>query len=155
MGDIPVHIGVQNSPLVLQPISLSCVQCAPDRLAEEILAMYMADLTFQTPQLLGSLSVLGNPTQLIENIGIGFHKFVSIPRQSLEDGPQAFVWGAGRGFVALLQHVSEGTFTSLSTFSDSLARNLEKLSSDDQYKRARQRMRNSGGDFFWNGFICT
>ena len=51
-------------------------------------------------------------------------------------------------FVALLQHVSEGTFTSLSTFSDSLARNLEKLDSDDQYKRARQRMRNSGGDFF-------
>eukprot|EP01083_Nonionella_stella_P089908 251096_1 len=146
-GEIPVHIGVHNSPLVLQPISLSSVQCAPDRLIHEMLAMYMADLAFQTPALLGSLNALGNPTQLIENIGMGFHKFVSIPRQSLADGPQAFVWGAGRGFVALLQHVSEGTFTSVSTFSDSLARNLERLSSDDQYKRARQRMRNTSDSF--------
>merc|ERR1712190_675904 len=67
------------------------------------------------------------------------------------DGPQAFVWGAGRGFVALLQHVSEGTFTSVSTFSDSLARNLERLSSDNQYKRARQRMRNSSSSSLIGG----
>ncbi len=141
-GEIPVHIGAHNSP---------SVQCAPNRLIHEILAMYMAHLAFQTPALLGSLNVFGNPTQLIKNIGMGFHKFIEIPRQSLSDGPQAFVWGAGCGFIALLQHVSEVTFTSLSTFSDSLAGNLEKIvttGNDDQYTRIRQRMRNESTSIF-------
>ena len=54
-----------------------------------------------------------------------------------------FLRSLGHGTLALFQNLSEGTFTSLSSLSGSLARNLEKLHAEDNYSRKRENLRAS------------
>ena len=157
ISELPVVVGVEKTPLVLQSLSLSNVQCAVDRLFMEFLSSYLGDLLLRSPMVLGSLSLLGNPTQFIEHVGTGFRDLIEIPMDSLNDGVQAFFWGVGRGVVALAQNVSEGTFTSVSAFSESLARNIERLSvssRDLQNARATagQNVLGSGSNSLASGF---
>ena len=126
--EMPVHVGVGKAPLTLRSVNLSHVRCAKDKLLRELSSYYFADLLYKTPQLLGSLDIIGNPTQLIAHVRDGVSSMVSIPMESLNDGPSAFVWGTGRGMLTMLQHLSTGTFSSVASFSDSVARNIERIS---------------------------
>ena len=151
MRELPIHIGLGKAPFKFQPISLSFVNSAPDHFFKNIGSTYFADIILRSPQVLGSLNTLGNPSQLVENVATGFKKLISTPIDSLNNNESktAFIWGLGNGFMHLLQHVSEGTFTSLSTFSDSLARNVERLSTDENYSKTRQQMRNNSDNYGW------
>jgi hypothetical protein len=53
-------------------------------------------------------------------------------------GPRAVVRAMGGGIVSLFRHTSEGTLSSLSAFTSSLSKNLERLAPEDLYSLERQ-----------------
>ena len=88
----PMFLGVKQMPVVLKPVLVSNVLCAPNRLVKELAATYLADTILRSPVLLGSLDLLGNPTQFINSVATGFTNLVTIPASALQNGPSAFVW---------------------------------------------------------------
>jgi hypothetical protein len=115
------------------------VHCPPDRLLRELVAGYTASAIARSPLLLGSLDLLGNPTFWLQSVGAGVRDLLLLPRNALGQGPRAFVGAVGGGLLSLLRHTTEGTLTSVSGFSSSLARNMERLSgSEGSYSARRQ-----------------
>jgi hypothetical protein len=132
-----VFVGVGQMPLLLSAVELNAVYCAANPLVREMLANYLADAVVRTPVLLGSLDLLGNPTFLVQSLGKGLHDLVELPRNALPQGPTAFVSALGGGFLSFLHHAGEGSLTSVSGFSNSLARNVEQLSPEDLFTLQR------------------
>ena len=114
-------------PLSFAPVSLVSVLCSGDRLVKELSANYVADAILRSPVLLGSLDLLGNPTNLFSNFAAGFHDLFVLPTRAIPRGPLAFIGAFGSGVSSLLQHISEGTLQSVSGFTHSLARHVDAL----------------------------
>jgi hypothetical protein len=131
-------VGVGQMPVLLNAVELDAVCCAVDPLVRELLAKYLADAVVRTPMLLGSLDLLGNPTFLVQSLGKGLHDLVALPKNALPEGPTAFVRALGGGVISLLQHAGEGSLTSVSGFSNSLARNVDQLSPEDLFSFQRE-----------------
>jgi hypothetical protein len=94
------------------------------------------------PSLLGSLELMGNPTNLLRNVGRGFFDLILLPMEGIMSGhPYHILTGLGQGVSSLLRHSSQGTLMTVSGLSSSLARNLEKLSWDPGHQASRQQQR--------------
>ena len=81
------------------------------------------------PQILGSLALVGNPTNLIRNFTAGIVDLVSLPIAGARLGPFGLLAGIGRGASSFVQHVSVGTLSSVSGITQSVAKNLDRLTS--------------------------
>jgi hypothetical protein len=126
-GVVPVFLGAEQMPVSLGSVSLRCVYCPLERLMRELASMYLASALARSPLLLGSLDLLGNPTFLLQSVGAGVRDLLMLPRNALGQGPRAFIGAVGGGLMSLLRHTTEGTLTSVSGFSTSVARNMERL----------------------------
>ena len=74
------------------------IHCVPQLLFEAIVAKYMAEAIYRVPALLGSLGLLGNPTQLVQHFTLGLYDAVAEPLGPLLRGSlSGFVLGLGRG----------------------------------------------------------
>ena len=82
--------------------------CSASRLVQELLANYVTDAIVQSPVLLGSMDILGNPTFLVQSLSRGLHDLISMPNNALPQGPRAFVRAMGGGVLSLLQHIAQG-----------------------------------------------
>jgi hypothetical protein len=141
----PVFLGAEQMPVSLSAVSLQSVHCSAERLVHELAANYLADAIVRSPLLLGSLDLLGNPTFLVHSLGKGMHDLVYLPSSAVSRGPAAFVRAIGGGLASLARHAAEGTLTSVSGFSRSLARNVERLSPADLYSLQRELTRRDRG----------
>lgn len=148
-----VFLGVERMPVHLSMVSLKSTCCSADKLVRDIAGGYLADVLVRTPVLLGSLSLLGNPTFLVESFGRGLQDLVNMPKDALSQGPSAFARAMVGGVVSLLQHVTHGTLTSVSGFSNGLARNVEQLSPEDRFSLQREMLRARPPDGLGRGLI--
>ncbi|KAH9247242.1 hypothetical protein BASA81_015185 [Batrachochytrium salamandrivorans] len=121
-----VFVGIDRTPLSLWPVSAANVRCSVAHLGSELAANYLADLLLNSPALLGSLEIIGNPTGFIRSLALGVHALVATPFRELKRGwgPRGLLRGVVLGWLGLLSHVADGALTSVSGFSASLARNL-------------------------------
>lgn len=144
----PVYLALHKTPLHFAPLSLVAVFAYPQRLATELGANYVADALLRSPAVLGSLEMIGNPTALARDISTGVVDLFRMPLEHLKHSwsPILFVQGLGRGWNSMLRHVSRGFLTSVAGFASSAARNLDRLSLDENYVRTRQRER-----LIWKG----
>lgn len=74
------------------------------------------------------MHVLGDPTQLVEQIGTGLTDFVTITREEILAGGKK---GFGKGFNSLVQNVVGGPFLALSKATGSFADIVFNLSSNE------------------------
>ena len=75
-----------------------------------------------SPALLGSLSLLGNPTILMRSLRADLR--CARAARGARHGPKQFVAGLGAGTSSLLKHVSHGALTSVSDFATAVANNI-------------------------------
>eukprot|EP00474_Spongospora_subterranea_P000863 CRZ01321.1 hypothetical protein [Spongospora subterranea] len=122
------YLGCQSLPVRLSAVELKSVLSSSDRLIKELSANYLADVIMISPLLFGSMDLLGNPTQLISSFSKGIQGLVRLPSRALTRGPRALAWATLQGIGSLLQNISEGTLTSVSGFTHSLARNVDGVS---------------------------
>ena len=92
---------------------------------------------------------LGNPSVLIRNVTDGIYDLFHLPYVGMRHGPSGFMSGISEGATSLLKHLSlgkkdatgrlthlfftSGTLTSLTTFANSVARNMDRLAMDSEH----------------------
>jgi hypothetical protein len=90
-------------------------------------ASYAADALVRSPQLVGSLQLLGAPTSLLRAVAAGLRDLVALPLEALPRGPVAVLRAALAGTSSLARHVTGGALASVSGFASSASRNLQTL----------------------------
>jgi len=141
-ADITMHtdggfyVGAARVPVRLEEISLWKVRGEGEggegmaSLIESLIGIYTTDsLLWLTPlRIVGSLDLLGNPTVLLQSLGVGLRDLLVLPlRGAREGGVVGLALGIGRGTSSFLRHTCEGSLTSIAELSTSIGRNLEKL----------------------------
>eukprot|EP01041_Mallomonas_annulata_P004154 gene4154-8257_t len=146
---IPTIVAVDRMPFKLSSFIVSDALESSSTLLQRILSKTMLDLQYQSARIAGSyllsLSVLGRPAGLAKNIGGGVQNFFYEPYEGALQSPKDFVVGIGKGTTGLVSSVVSGAFSSTSsivgTASDSLSMGMTFLSSDEDYSKKRQELR--------------
>uniref|UniRef100_A0A4W6EZE5 Vacuolar protein sorting 13 homolog B n=1 Tax=Lates calcarifer TaxID=8187 RepID=A0A4W6EZE5_LATCA len=128
------------------PLSFSLFErgplCTTARQLVHVLAMhYAAGALFRAGWVVGSLEILGSPASLVRSIGNGVSDFFRLPYEGLTRGPGAFVSGVSRGTTSFVKHISKGTLTSITNLATSLARNMDRLSLDEEHYTRQEEWR--------------
>ncbi|XP_029101804.1 vacuolar protein sorting-associated protein 13B isoform X3 [Scleropages formosus] len=128
------------------PLSFSLFErgpfCTTARQLVHALAMhYAAGALFRAGWVVGSLEILGSPASLVRSVGNGIADFFRLPYEGLTRGPGAFVSGVSRGTTSFVKHISKGTLTSITNLATSLARNMDRLSLDEEHYTRQEEWR--------------
>ena len=81
--------------------------------------------------------ILGNPGELLMNIGQGLRAFIDEPLSGLKQGPGEFIDGVGKGTKQLLSNTTFGLLNSVEKFTDTLVTGVETLTMSEEYKADR------------------
>lgn len=94
---------------------------------------YLSGALFGAGWVVGSLEILGSPSGLARQFTSGFIDFLSMPVQGLFKGPWGFLVGLTHGSASLLKNVTTGTVNSVTKLATSVARNLDRLTLDNEH----------------------
>ncbi|KYO29383.1 vacuolar protein sorting-associated protein 13B isoform A [Alligator mississippiensis] len=128
------------------PLSFSVFERGPifttaRQLIHALAMHYAAGALFRAGWVVGSLEILGSPASLVRSIGNGIADFFRLPYEGLTRGPGAFVSGVSRGTTSFVKHISKGTLTSITNLATSLARNMDRLSLDEEHYNRQEEWR--------------
>ena len=104
-------------------------------------AHYAAEAVWKVGWAVGSLEILGSPATLVRKIGRGVRDFFSIPYEGITRSPAFFILGLGQGSASLVRSIASGTIHSVTSFSTSISRNMERLSMDQRHMQELQQYR--------------
>lgn len=86
----------------------------------------MAEALLNAPQILGSLSLLLNPTGLVHSVRRGVGDLIGLPLAALQArSASQFLSGLGLGSVSLVRHLGGWTLESIAGFSQAFARAVD------------------------------
>ncbi|ETO36264.1 vacuolar protein sorting-associated protein 13 family protein [Reticulomyxa filosa] len=135
---------VENVPMRLNSLLIEDAFGDKETLIDPIISHYRQQGLRECFKLVGSLNLLGNPVELIGNIGAGVKDFFYEPAQGLVDSPLAFTRGVGKGTSSLLSKTISGVFGAASKVTTSVSKATEVLTMDDDYQ-AQRRMQEAKG----------
>ncbi|CAF2957991.1 unnamed protein product [Rotaria sp. Silwood2] len=132
-ASMKVYIGCHQLPMFVDKFQKNYIYSTNKQLLTLITRHYFVSLLTRSPILLGSFDLLGNPSVLIRNITDGIYDLFHLPYVGMRHGPSGFMMGISQGATSLLKHLSLGTLTSLTTFANSVARNMDRLAMDSEH----------------------
>ncbi|CAF1081939.1 unnamed protein product [Rotaria sordida] len=132
-ASMKVYIGCHQLPMFIDKFQKNYIYSTNKQLLTLITRHYLVGLLTRSPILLGSFDLLGNPSVLIRNITDGIYDLFHLPYVGMRHGPSGFMMGISQGATSLLRHLSLGTLTSLTTFANSVARNMDRLAMDSEH----------------------
>eukprot|EP00516_Mucochytrium_quahogii_P004354 CAMPEP_0203750646 /NCGR_PEP_ID=MMETSP0098-20131031/4857_1 /ASSEMBLY_ACC=CAM_ASM_000208 /TAXON_ID=96639 /ORGANISM=" , Strain NY0313808BC1" /LENGTH=1766 /DNA_ID=CAMNT_0050640045 /DNA_START=30 /DNA_END=5327 /DNA_ORIENTATION=- len=140
---MPMFLGIDRTPIRFSEVKLDNLFETAFEMRKDLLATYIADALFGSPAVLASLEIFGNPAGFVRSVGAGVYDLFFMPLRAIRHGhgPGGILRGVARGWSSLLLHFSEGALMSVSGFSSSVARNLDRLSMDPNYAEQREVMR--------------
>ncbi|CAF3398285.1 unnamed protein product [Rotaria sp. Silwood1] len=142
-ASMKVYIGCHQLPMFIDKFQKTYIYSTNKQLLTLITRHYFVSLLTRSPILLGSFDLLGNPSVLIRNITDGIYDLFHLPYVGMRNGPSGFMMGISQGATSLLKHLSLGTLTSVTTFANSVARNMDRLAMDSEHTtRNEETMRN-------------
>lgn len=114
---------------------------------------YLSGAIFGAGWVVGSLELLGSPGGLARAMGSGLRDFVSLPYRGLVQGPMAFLRGITNGSASLMKHITAGTLQSVTKLASSVARNLDRLTLDEEHLRRTEEQRRQRPQGLAQGFL--
>lgn len=114
---------------------------------------YLSGAIFGAGWVVSSLELLGSPGGLARAMGSGLRDFVSLPYRGLVQGPMAFLKGITHGSASLMRHVTAGTLQSVTKLASSVARNLDRLTLDEEHVKRTEEQRRQKPQGLTQGFI--
>ena len=132
-ASMKVYIGCHQLPIFIDKFQKNFIYSTNKQLLPLITRHYLLSLLTRSPILLGSFDLLGNPSVLIRNITDGVYDLFHLPYVGMQRGPSGFMVGISEGATSLLKHLSLGTLTSLTTFANSVAKNMDRLAMDNEH----------------------
>ncbi|CAF1038544.1 unnamed protein product [Adineta ricciae] len=132
-ASMKVYISCHQLPMFTDKFQKHTIYSANRQLLTLITRHYLMSLLTRSPLLLGSFDLLGNPSVFIRNITDGVYDLFHLPYVGMRQGPSGFMAGISQGATSLLKHFSLGTLTSVTTFANSVARNMDRLAMDSEH----------------------
>ncbi|XP_030768330.1 vacuolar protein sorting-associated protein 13B-like isoform X2 [Sitophilus oryzae] len=141
-SSVKMYIALDQSPLQFSKFERRRIFTTPYRLGHALTMHYLSGAIFGAGWVVSSLELLGSPGGLARAMGTGLRDFVSLPYRGLVQGPMAFLKGITTGSASLMRHVTAGTLQSVTKLASSVARNLDRLTLDEEHqKRAEEQRR--------------
>nr|XP_033789038.1 vacuolar protein sorting-associated protein 13B isoform X2 [Geotrypetes seraphini] len=140
-ASLKLYIASDHTPLSFSVFERGPIFTTARQLVHALALHYAAGALFRAGWVVGSLEILGSPASLVRSIGNGIADFFRLPYEGLTRGPGAFVSGVSRGTTSFVKHISKGTLTSLTNLATSLARNMDRLSLDEEHYNRQEEWR--------------
>ncbi|XP_062915876.1 intermembrane lipid transfer protein VPS13B-like isoform X2 [Mobula hypostoma] len=150
-ASIKLYIASDHAPLSFSLFERGPIYTTPRQLIHALAMHYAAGALFRAGWVVGSLEILGSPANLVRSIGNGIADFFRLPYEGLTRGPGAFVSGVSRGTTSFVKHISKGTLTSITNLATSLARNMDRLSLDEEHYTRQEEWRRQLPDSLGEG----
>lgn len=128
-----VYIALDHSPLDFSAYEKINVYTLPMKLGNSMGMHYLSSAIFGAGWVVGSLEILGSPSGLARSFTSGIKDFVSMPAQGLLKSPWGFLVGLTHGSASLVRNVTTGTVNSVTKLATSVARNLDRLTLDNDH----------------------
>jgi vacuolar protein sorting-associated protein 13B len=140
-ASLKLYIASDHTPLSFSVFERGPIFTTARQLVHALAMHYAAGALFRAGWVVGSLEILGSPASLVRSIGNGISDFFRLPYEGLTRGPGAFVSGVSRGTTSFVKHISKGTLTSITNLATSLARNMDRLSLDEEHYNRQEEWR--------------
>ncbi|XP_053101128.1 intermembrane lipid transfer protein VPS13B isoform X3 [Hemicordylus capensis] len=140
-ASLKLYIASDHTPLSFSMFERRPIFTTARQLIHALAMHYAAGALFRAGWVVGSLEILGSPATLVRSIGNGIADFFRLPYEGLTRGPGAFVSGVSRGTTSFVKHISKGTLTSITNLATSLARNMDRLSLDEEHYNRQEEWR--------------
>lgn len=140
-ASLKLYIASDHTPLSFSVFERGPLFTTARQLVHALAMHYAAGALFRAGWVVGSLEILGSPASLVRSIGNGISDFFRLPYEGLTRGPGAFVSGVSRGTTSFVRHISKGTLTSITNLATSLARNMDRLSLDEEHYTRQEEWR--------------
>ncbi|NWR73000.1 VP13B protein, partial [Centropus unirufus] len=140
-ASLKLYIASDHTPLSFSVFERGPIFTTARQLVHALAMHYAAGALFRAGWVVGSLEILGSPASLVRSIGNGIADFFRLPYEGLTRGPGAFVSGVSRGTTSFVKHISKGTLTSITNLATSLARNMDRLSLDEEHYNRQEEWR--------------
>jgi len=98
-----------------------------------IISQYKQEILSKIFRIFGAADFLGNPNNLVKNLGTGFKDFFQKPIEGVLRGPLDGFKGAIDGSVSLVKHAVDGTFSATSKIAGGLSKGILYISQDEKY----------------------
>ncbi|KAL7023795.1 hypothetical protein ACKWTF_012787 [Chironomus riparius] len=128
-----LYIALDHSPLDFSAYEKLNIYTIPMKLGSNFGMHYVSSAIFGAGWVVGSLEILGSPSGLARSFTSGVKDFVSMPIQGIFKGPFGFFVGLTQGSVSLFRNVTTGTLNSVTKLANSVARNLDNLTMDNEH----------------------
>ncbi|XP_031633200.1 vacuolar protein sorting-associated protein 13B isoform X2 [Contarinia nasturtii] len=138
---IRMYIALDHSPLHFAQFEYKNIYTTTMRLGYNIGMHYVSDAIFGAGWVVGSLEILGSPSGLARSVSTGLWDFVSMPVQGLMRGPWGVLLGITYGSASLIKNITAGTVNSVTKLAASVARNLDRLTLDDEHLERTEAIR--------------
>ena len=125
---------LENASLNLSAFSVTSLYISVNDLWNKLALHYIRQAEVRFYMILGAVNILGNPAELVMNIGQGLRAFIDEPLNGLKQGPGEFLDGVGKGTKQLLSNTTFGLLNSVERITDTLVTGVETLTMSDQYK---------------------
>ncbi|KAJ8948160.1 hypothetical protein NQ318_009252 [Aromia moschata] len=152
-SSIKLYIALDQSPLQFGKFERRRLFTTPYRLGHALTMHYLSGAIFGAGWVVSSLELLGSPGGLARAMGIGLRDFVSLPYRGLVVGPMAFLKGVTQGSASLMRHVTAGTLQSVTKLASSVARNLDRLTLDEEHLKRTEEQRRQRPQGLAQGFM--
>lgn len=140
-ASLKLYIASDHTPLSFSVFERGPLFTTPRHLIHALTMHYAAEALFRAGWVVGSLEILGSPASLVRSLGNGVADFFRLPYEGLTRGPGAFVSGVSLGTSSFIKHISKGTLTSITNLATSLARNMDRLSLDEEHYMRQEEWR--------------
>nr|XP_023417417.1 vacuolar protein sorting-associated protein 13B isoform X3 [Cavia porcellus] len=140
-ASLKLYIASDHTPLSFSIFERGPIFTTARQLVHALAMHYAAGALFRAGWVVGSLEILGSPASLVRSVGTGIADFFRLPYEGLTRGPGAFVSGVSRGTTSFVKHISKGTLTSITNLATSLARNMDRLSLDEEHYNRQEEWR--------------
>jgi hypothetical protein len=134
---------IADAPLMFTSFMVGHVFESPQTLFRVIATHYSSQLTKQIFAILGSLAILGAPTDFISNVGTGVRDFFYEPIHGAVHGPRQFIEGLEAGTQSLARGVFVGVVRGAANVTEVVNTNLAGLTADVDFideRKAHQRI---------------
>ncbi|OAD58896.1 Vacuolar protein sorting-associated protein 13B [Eufriesea mexicana] len=138
---VHLYVALDHSPLYFGTFEKKNILTTPYRLGNALTMHYLSGAIFGAGWVVGSLEILGSPGSLAQALGSGLRDFISLPFQGLLQGPWGFIVGITHGSASLMRHVTAGTLNSVTKLASSVARNLDRLTLDEEHLQRQEESR--------------
>ena len=128
---------IDNASLNLSSFEANSLYISVDDMLNKLTQHYILQTRVRLYTILGAVNILGNPGELLMNIGQGLRAFIDEPLSGLKQGPGEFIDGVGKGTKQLLSNTTFGLLNSVEKFTDTLVTGVETLTMSEEYKADR------------------